>query len=93
MKKRVFDFFIQEKRFKREFKRQLRILILFTLGFTIAFTWRQTIFDISQSLIQIFLEIKSTSALSILTSTFITIVSLILIYLTSYYLRDNPDNY
>lgn len=93
MKKRVFDFFIKGKRFKREFKRQLRILILFTLGFTIAFTWRQTIFDLSQSLIQYFIEVNSTSALSILASVFITLVSVVLIYITSYYLRDNIDNY
>lgn len=93
MKKGLFDFFIKGRLFKKEFKRQLRILILFTLGFTIAFTWRQTIFDLSQSLIQFFIEVKSTSTLSILTSIFITLVSIILIYLTSHYLKDNMDNY
>ena len=93
MKKRIFDFFIKGKRFKREFKRQLRILILFTLGFTIAFTWRQTIFDLSQYLIHFFIEVKSTATLSILASILITLISLILIYITSYFLRDNPDNY
>ena len=93
MKKREFDFFIQGKRFKREFRRQLRILILFTLGFTIAFTWRQTIFDLSQSLIQVFIDIKNTSTLSILASVFITFVCIILIYIVSYYFRDNTDNY
>lgn len=93
MKKRFFGFFIRRKRFKREFKRQLRILILFTLGFTIAFTWRQTTFDLSQSLIQFFIEVKNTTTLSILTSVFITLICIILICIASYYLKDNIDNY
>ena len=81
------------RKFKKEFRRQARILILFTLGFTIAFTWRETIFDLSQSFIQLFTETSSTSTLSIMTSTFITLVSIILIYITSYYLRDSYENY
>lgn len=94
MKEKLLNFFTgRGRRFKKEFKRQLRILILFTLGFTIAFTWRQTVFDLSQLIIRFFTEIKNTSVLSILTSTFITIISIILIYLTSYYLRDCPENY
>ena len=80
-------------RFKREFKRQLRMLIIITLGFTIAFTWRQTVFDISQSFVQFFLNIKNSSSLSILTSAFITVLSIVLIYLSSHYLKDSYENY
>jgi len=93
MKRRFFEYFVKGRKFKKEFKRQLRMLIIITLGFTIAFTWRQTIFDLSQTLMQFFTRTQNSTALSILTSIFITIVSVVLIYLTSYYLKDNIDNY
>lgn len=93
MKKSVLDYLVKGKKFQKEFKKQLRMLILFTLGFTIAFTWRQTIFDLSQALVMFFTDIKDSSVLSLLASVFITIVSVILIYLTSHYLKDNYENY
>jgi len=93
MKKRLFNYFVKGRRFKKEFKRQLRMLIVITLGFTIAFTWRQTIFDISLSIIKFFTKVQNSSTLSILTSILITVVSLVLIYIASYYLRDNNENY
>jgi len=93
MKRKFFEYFIKGRKFKSEFQRQLRMLIVVTLGFTIAFTWRQTIFDLSQSIIQLFTNIKDSSTLSILASILITIISAIAIYTTSYYLRDNADNY
>lgn len=81
------------RRFKKEFRRQLRTLILFTLGFTIAFTWRETIYRLFESFIKILTHSQNSAALTILTSTLITLVSIGIIYLTSYYLRDNLDNY
>lgn len=87
MKKRLYRFFIKGRSFESEFKRQLRMLIVVTLGFTIAFTWRQTIFDLSQSFINFFIHIQSSSLSSILASIFITIISILLIYITSYYLK------
>ena len=93
MKKKLYRFFIGSKRFEKEFKKQLRLLIIITLGFTIAFTWRQTIFDLSQALVNLFIEIESNSALSIFASIFITIVSIILIYLTSHFLKDSKKEY
>jgi hypothetical protein len=80
-------------KFKKEFKRQLRMLITFTLGFTIAFTWRETIFNISQSIVNFFLHLDSSNTSDILTSLFITIFCLILIYIASYYLKDSYENY
>ena len=59
------------------------------LGFTIAFTWRQTIFDISQTFVHLITNIENSTALTILTSSFITLFSLGLIYLTSYFLKDS----
>ena len=93
MGRKIKNFFIPGRRFKNEFKRQARMLITITLGFTIAFTWRQTIFDISQSFVQFLLHINNSSALSVLASIFITLISVILIYLASHYLKDNHDNY
>ena len=88
MQKKLANFFFIGRRFKREFKRQIRTLILITLGFTIAFTWRQTIFDLSQSFVKFITNVKSPNTSNILTSIFITIVSVILIYLTAYMFKD-----
>jgi hypothetical protein len=73
---------------RREFKKELRLLIVFTFGFTIAFTWRQTIFDLTSDLIQSALSVENNSSLTILTSFFITIISVAIIYTTSYFLKD-----
>ena len=79
----------EKTRFKHEFRKQARMLILFTLGFTIAFTWRETLFDISQRLVEAVTNIKNSNSLSILTSTFITVLSLAVIYVTSHMLKDD----
>lgn len=92
MSKRVDKIFLNKLKFKREFKRQARLLIIVTLGFTIAFTWRQTVFDLSLAVVRFITHFESTSALSILASILITILSLSLIYLTSYWLRDSLEN-
>jgi hypothetical protein len=82
---------IYRKTTKNEFKRQLKFLILVTLGFTIAFTWRQTVFDISKTILQVITHVEETASLSILASVLITLVSLGVIYLTSRWLKDKPD--
>jgi hypothetical protein len=93
MKRELKRFFNIGIRFKREFKRQLRMIIIISLGFTIAFTWRQTIFDLSQAIVNFFLHLKNPSTSSILTSLFITVLSMILIYFASHYLKDSYENY
>ena len=80
-------------KFKREFSKQIRLLITFTLGFTIAFTWRQTVFDASQAIVEFFIHVKNSTTLSVLTSLLITIVSVLLIYLAAHFLKDNLENY
>ncbi len=92
MKSNTKDFFYIGRRYKKEFKKQMRMLIIITLGFTIAFTWRQTIFDLSESFVNFFLHLKNNSVSSILTSVFITLLSLILIIITTYWLKDNPQD-
>jgi len=81
------NYFI-EGGFRREFKKELKMLILFTLGFTIAFTWRQTFFDISLELMGWLTNITDKTALSILTSAFITFLSLGIIYFLSHFLKE-----
>ena len=83
----------ETKRFKEEHRKELRLFIILTLSFTIAFTWRQTIFDASQSLINFFVEIKSSTYASIITSTFITLVSILLIRLTSHIFKKSSDEH
>jgi len=92
MKKRLYNFFVGGRKFKKEFKRQTRLLVIITLGFTIAFAWRQTIFDLSQSFVRVIIKVESSTSLTILTSLFITILSLILIYFTSHLLKDDWRN-
>jgi uncharacterized BrkB/YihY/UPF0761 family membrane protein len=81
------------RNFKKEFRRQIRMLIIVTLGFTIAFSWRQTVFDASQTFVQFFTNVQGSTTLSVLTSLFITIVSIILIYLVAHYLKDGHESY
>ncbi len=69
------------------------MLITLPWGFTIAFTWRQTIFDVSQAFVQFFLDIKGAITSSMFTSIFITPISIGLIYLVAYYLKDSNENY
>jgi len=61
----------------------MRLFITFTLGFTIAFTWRQTLFDISQSFVRLITHIENSSTSSILTSVFITIISVAILIITA----------
>lgn len=92
-KRDIYHFFIGGEQFKKEVKRQIRLLIIVTLGFTIAFSWRQTVFDIFQTLVQDLFATISPTASSVLTSTFITVVSLILILIVSYFLQDKYNSY
>jgi hypothetical protein len=92
MRRKIKKFFSVGTKFKKEFKRQLRMLLTFTFGFTIAFTWRETIFKISQSIVNFFLHFESTNISNIFTSIFITLICILLIYLSSNYLKDSYEN-
>jgi len=89
--KRLEQFFIGGRRFKQEFRRQIRLLIVVTIGFTVAFSWRQTIFDAVQTLVQALFGKEGLSS-SILTSIFITLFGLILIYLASQILKERSED-
>jgi len=76
------------RKFNEELRRQIRMVIIVTFGFTIAFTWRQTLFDISKSLMNFLLNIENSAALSIAASIFVTFLSIIIIYLSAHFLKD-----
>ena len=92
MKHRIIRFRREGSQFRREFRRQIRLLIIVTLGFTIAFTWRQTIFDVFENLVVIITDIRNSAALSILTSLLITLLSILIVFLTSHFLKNGPDH-
>ncbi len=89
MKKKIPKHLVVGNRFKKEFKKQVRSLILITLGFTIAFTWRQTFFDIIQSLVRWITGVEGKAISSILTSCVITFGCLGLILMSSYYFKED----
>jgi len=92
MRRRISKYFSRNG-YRREFRSELRLLIVVTLGFTIGFTWRETIFDLSWILMQFVTKAQAAPVLSILASLFITAVSLGLIYLTSYFLKERPGEH
>ncbi len=89
--KRVLRNYMGGESMKKEFRRQLRLLILITLGFTIAFTWRQTVFDLSLALVSFLTHVQDSSTLSILSSSLITIISVVLIYIASHWLKERHE--
>lgn len=91
MGRKILNFFYLGRQFKKEFKKQLRLLIVVSFAFTMAFTWRQTTFDLSQSLVQFFFHIQNSDTLSVLSSILITIASIFFILLTSYILKDHDE--
>jgi len=93
MKRGISNLFVEGEAFKKEFRRQARMLIIITLGFTIAFTWRQTVFDASLGLVQFLTHVKNSIELSILTSSLITLISLILIFITAHWLKDGNGHF
>ena len=89
MRRRISRYFSRNG-YRREFRHELRLLIVVTLGFTIGFTWRETIFDVSWAFIQWLTSAQAAPTLSLLTSIFITLICVGLIYLTSYFLKQRP---
>ncbi|MEI6731515.1 MAG: hypothetical protein WCK90_02425 [archaeon] len=83
VKEKLYRFFIGGDNFKDEFWAEVKLFIIFSMGFTIAFTWRQTIFDTTESLVVWLTAIENSATLSILTSISTTIVALAVIYLVS----------
>ena len=86
--KKLKDHFLIGHLYEKDFRRQIRSFITITLAFGIAFSWRQTAFDVSEYIVRLVTHIQPGTASSIITSVFITMVSILLIYFTSYGLKD-----
>ena len=80
--------FFKDKLFKQELKREIRMLIVVGIGFSIAFAWRQTSFDAALTFIHWLFNTNGSVTSSILASLLITIIGVIIILLTSKFLRD-----
>ena len=93
MSRGIVEFLVHGQRFRKEFRKQLKNLIVFGAGFTIAFTWRQTIFDISESVVKFITHIQSSSTLSVLSSVLTTLVSLLIVLIALYALKNPPEEY
>ncbi len=90
LKNRVSDAFQVSHYYKKEFKKQMRLLIIVTIGFTIAFVWREVIFTFFQAILAHFYQAESALSSQALTATFMTILGIIIILITSKYLQDKP---
>ncbi len=92
IKQKVSNYTFIGQKYKDEFRRQMRSVIVFTLGFSIAFAWRETIFDWSKSATA-WITHSASRGSSTNASIFITLVCILLIGLTSRWLKDkNPYN-
>ena len=89
----LIDWIVHGKNFKKDFRKQLKTLVVVGAGFTIAFTWRQTIFDISKRIVQFTTNIQDSSVLSLATSIFTTLFSLVVVLLIIYLLKDPNGEY
>ena len=90
-KRKAKNFFITGRAYKSELRFELRYLILFTLGFTIAFTWREYSFESSMKLMKWITGTSGSGAFG--GALFITIVCLILAFLTAQYFKKDYRGY
>lgn len=81
--------FVGEK-YKDEFRKQMRSVIVLTLGFSIAFAWREAIFDWSKS-VTAWITHSTNGGTATGAAIFITLVCVLLIILTSRWLKDKKD--
>lgn len=75
--------------FRREFRRQLRLAIAAAIGFTIAFAWRNAVYDAFQNWVARLLDVTLGHYLTeIYAALAITVIGILVIYFTSYLLKD-----
>jgi len=78
-----------KKSFKQELRRQIRLATTAAIGFTIAFSWREAIFELFQNVTSRILDITQNHyTTKIYTATLITIIGVLLIFLTSKILKE-----
>ena len=82
-------YFNVKKSFKKEFKRQIKLAVLAAIGFTIAFAWKRAVFDTCLSYVSRFMDLPTNHyTAEVYTAVAITLIGVMLIFLTSKLLRD-----
>lgn len=75
--------------FKKEFKRQIRLAIVAAIGFTIAYSWKESVFSAFQTYVTRILEVAPDHYLTkVYTSLAITLAGVIIIFITSNFLKE-----
>ena len=77
-----------KKSFKSELKRQIRMAITAAIGFIIAFTWRESIVSLIQSFTEQSIGITQPIFLQNISAFSITLIGVLLIFITSKLLQD-----
>ncbi len=80
------DFFNVGRNYKEEFRKQLRMIITFTLGLGIAFTWREYLYESSKKIVKWMFHADGQAAFG--GAVFVTLISIVLIYATSLWLKE-----
>lgn len=80
--------FKTRRSFRKEFRRQIRLAIIAAIGFTVAFAWRNAIYHVAQNFIKILTESTEIVFSETLTAFFITLLAVIIIFITSKILKD-----
>lgn len=87
------EMIVVEKSFKQEIKKQIRFAITAAIGFIIAYAWRESVFELFLSMISLMFNISPDKPTTkIYTAIVITIIGVLLIFLTSRLLRDKPKS-
>jgi hypothetical protein len=80
--------FKTHRSFKKEFRRQIRLAVVAAIGFTVAFAWRNAIYTSTQNLIRQLVESTGTVFNETFTALLITLLAVIVIFITSKILKD-----
>lgn len=78
-----------KRSFRKEFRRQIRLAVTAAIGFTIAFAWKDAVFNAILNFTSRLLDVAPEHyATRIYTAVLITLLGVLLIFLTSKMLRE-----
>lgn len=78
-----------KRSFKKEFRRQIRLAVTAAIGFTIAFAWKESVFNAILNFTSRLLDLAPEHyTTKIYAAIFITLLGVLLIFLTSKMLKE-----
>jgi len=80
--------FKKSRSFRKEFKRQVRMAVMAAIGFSVAFAWRNFIWNSVNDFVSLVTESTHAVFTGFLTALLITLIAVVLIFITSRILRD-----